>query len=185
MVDRASDTVATTPLVIGVVFMPQSSHVIVPALLLQESSLFPAAGPVVTVADEKSTVEYPSVHSTDAAGSPPAFVKLRLRATAEPGKPEPEDKPSVTPWAEQRTQAAKPIIDRRPTCDAMRIKYGVKSGSGMMRKRSRLGCTPLIGADIVWPLYSKGPTSNRQSSKQQVRNRLMREMTQAAHALDA
>ena len=55
--DSIRDTVATTPLSTAVVFSPHNTHVAEPALLLQESDLFAAAGPAAIVADEKSTVE--------------------------------------------------------------------------------------------------------------------------------
>jgi hypothetical protein len=54
-----SATVATTPFEIVLELTPQSTHVELPALLLQEICLLAAvaAAPAVTVADVKSTVE--------------------------------------------------------------------------------------------------------------------------------
>jgi hypothetical protein len=53
-----SATVATTPFEIVLEFTPQSTHVELPELLLQEICLLAAvaAAPAVTVADVKSTV---------------------------------------------------------------------------------------------------------------------------------
>lgn len=66
--DKPSDTVATTPVAIGVESGPDSTHVMEPALVLQKMDLFAAvaAGPAANVTDEKSTMEYAKVHSTEA-----------------------------------------------------------------------------------------------------------------------
>ena len=48
---------ATTSFGIVVEFSPQTTHVAVPAPLLQESDLFEAAGPAANAADVKSVVE--------------------------------------------------------------------------------------------------------------------------------
>ena len=53
--DTTRDTVATTPLVIGVED-PISTQVVEPAMLLQKRDLFPSK-PIANVADEKSTIE--------------------------------------------------------------------------------------------------------------------------------
>jgi hypothetical protein len=85
--DNASNTEATTPLPIGVALGPDSTQVRERAVLLQDTDLFAAAaaGPVVMVAEVKSTVEYLSVQSSEAAASPIGSVRPRFRATVEPG----------------------------------------------------------------------------------------------------
>jgi hypothetical protein len=85
--DNASSTDATTPLAIGVALGPDSTQIREPAVLLQDTYLFAAAaaGPAVTVAEEKSKVEYLSVQSSEAAESPIGSVRPRFRATVEPG----------------------------------------------------------------------------------------------------
>ncbi len=55
--DNARDTVATTPVEIGVELSQYSTQVAEPAPFLQVRDLFAAAGPAATVADEKSAVE--------------------------------------------------------------------------------------------------------------------------------
>jgi hypothetical protein len=57
VLEMARDTVAATPLVIGVVLSPQSTHVVEPAPGLHESILLDAmaTGPAITVAEVKST----------------------------------------------------------------------------------------------------------------------------------
>lgn len=57
--DTPSDTVATTPVAIGVESGPDSTHVMEPAVVLQKTDLFAAvaAGPAANVTDEKSTLE--------------------------------------------------------------------------------------------------------------------------------
>ena len=55
--DTARVTVATMPFESAVELSPHKTHVEVPGVLLQESDLFVAAGPVAIVAEEKSEVE--------------------------------------------------------------------------------------------------------------------------------
>ena len=58
-----------------------------------------AAGPAVMLADEKSADEYPSVHSI-AAGEIAAAVRFTLKASVDPGPPDPEEIPSAN-WPKQ------------------------------------------------------------------------------------
>jgi hypothetical protein len=90
-------TVARTPLERVVLFNPHKMQVADPALLLHVSCLFAAvaAGPTAIVAVLKSTVEYPSVHSTE-AGSGLARLTLRFNVTALPAAAEPDESPSET-----------------------------------------------------------------------------------------
>jgi len=104
----------------GVVFGPDSTQFSKPAVILQKRDLLAAvaAGPAATVADEKSMVEYSSVHSTEAAGSPVEPFRLRLRLIVDPGFAEPEETPSVSPCEKQTEQAIKPTIGRRAVIGA-------------------------------------------------------------------
>ena len=93
-------------------FNPQRTHVEVPALLVQERDLLGAAGPRATVADEKSKVEYPSVHWADAGCLPDAFNEM-FKATVLPGVPVAEDKLSVAFCAIPQRQEASANSDVR------------------------------------------------------------------------
>jgi hypothetical protein len=95
-----SATVATTPFEIVVELSPDTRHIEVPAVLVQETCLPAAvpAAPIVTAAEVKSTVEYPRVHC-NAAGAVPVLVSKMLRLTVPPGLPEPEDTLNATPCA--------------------------------------------------------------------------------------
>jgi hypothetical protein len=57
VLEMTSDTMAVTPFAIAMALSPQSTHVVEPAPGLQEIDLLDAlaAGPVVIVAEEKST----------------------------------------------------------------------------------------------------------------------------------
>jgi hypothetical protein len=59
VVDAVKDATAITPLEIVVAFKPQTSQIMDPAVLLQDKVLpaAVAAGPAVTVTNEKSAVE--------------------------------------------------------------------------------------------------------------------------------
>jgi hypothetical protein len=55
VLEMTSETMAATPLAIGVVLSPQSTQVVEPVPGLQETILLDATGPTITVAEEKST----------------------------------------------------------------------------------------------------------------------------------
>lgn len=117
--DSPSNTEATMPLGIGAALGPDTTQVTEPELLLQKTVLFAAAaaGPAATVADEKSTVEYLSVHSTEAAESPVESFRPRFSATADPGLAEAEEMPRVTSCEKQTEHAAKARSPRRAVLD--------------------------------------------------------------------
>jgi hypothetical protein len=85
-----SVTVATTPLEIGVSFMPYSTQLDAPATLLQEI-VFPAAVaalPATTLIPEKSVVEYVITHCRLAGSALLGSLIERFNTTPVPGLPE-------------------------------------------------------------------------------------------------
>lgn len=115
--DSVRVTVARTASGIVLSFNPQAMHVAVPAEVTQVTDLpVPEApAPAATLMDEKSVVEYPSVHSADAGKSPVAF-KVRLRDTVLPGAAAPDDRLSEV-WAKQDKQTASATIEMRISRD--------------------------------------------------------------------
>jgi len=92
-------TLAITPFAIVLELIPHSKHMLVPGPFEHEICL-PAAvadTPAVTTTDEKSTVEYCSVHCRP-AGAVPEPLKPMSRLTIEPGLPEPDVRLSELFW---------------------------------------------------------------------------------------
>jgi hypothetical protein len=106
--------VATTPLEIGVWFMPNSTQVDVPATLLQEI-VFPvavAALPATTLIAEKSVAEYVITHCRLAGSALLGSLIERFNTTPVPGLPEPAERLIVIwPNAEAEVRIAANATD--------------------------------------------------------------------------
>ena len=92
--ETVSVTVATTPLAIGVSFIPYSTQVAVPATVLQESvfEAAVAAAPAAITTFEKSTVESVMTHWRPAGWVLFGSLIDRFNTTVPPGAPEPAER---------------------------------------------------------------------------------------------
>lgn len=91
--DSVRARVATTPLAMVLAFIPDTTQLETPAVLLQVID-FPAAvaaAPAATTRLPKSLVKYVIVHWT-ADGWVPVELKDKFKLTTVPGAPEPDDR---------------------------------------------------------------------------------------------